>query len=60
VPSDEEFLPSLECRARFLVAVAAAAVTVFAMDVLAIRVEEDEDATDPAVEFRRGWTTPAF
>jgi len=41
------------------VAAAAAAAAVFAMDVLPTRVEEDEEATEPVVEFRRGWTTPA-
>jgi hypothetical protein len=66
-PSDVEFLPSLACRARFLVAVvvvvatAAAAATVFAMDVLPTRVEEDEeDATKPAIEFRHGCPNTRF
>ena len=54
LPMGRTFLPS---RARFLVAVVvAAAATVFAMDVLPTRVNEDEDATEPAVECRRGCT----
>lgn len=61
VPSDEELLPSLECRARFLVVAAAAAWTALGMDVLVARREEDdEEATEPppavvvVVESRRG------
>ena len=60
LPMGHTFLPS---RARSLVAVVvAAAATVYAMDVLPTRVEEDEDATEPAVEFRRGCTivTPSL
>ena len=41
-------------------AAAVVAAVVFAMDVLPTRaVEEEEDATEPPVEFRRGWITPA-
>jgi len=58
IPSDEEFLPSLAFRARFLVVAAVATATAaFVVDVLTTRVEEvEEDATEPAVEFLRGCT----